>query len=445
MGFNVAEGELVLKGDSMTSFTCPKSVMIGMSTSNGTEEPALTLDGVDASFSERVHLGSFQTTSSFSRRPRLVIRNGANVSIGTYIAGRNMEGADFVSSEYPTTIVENATVNFASLRGSYSWRVHHTLLATNSTILCNVYESYGPNSLEVTGGVMQKNAAGDCFTATMNSSGEGNWQFKGGAKLSLSRFFPAGPFLQYTIGLKVAFDGATWETGGGTQPTFHLHGSTNFVFQTTGAGLTLPVAGGKTVNVARAITGDGPLVKTGAGSLVFETQGSWDSTITTKTALADPVSLAFAGELDVREGTVSVESGACRAGGAYRAAPGASVDFGNNALGDASFAGAGSFSNFSASGATIVSDGVGADVPSFSSALLSGVTCIDFGRSDELPINWQEVKNVPVARFSGSVPNVSRWKVSGTGMKNIAGEFSVAEDGVVCVTLVRRGITIVVF
>ena len=152
----------------------------------------------------------------------------------------------------------------------------------------------------------------------------------------------------------------------------------------------------------------------------------------------DPVSLATTGILDVREGSVSVEPGACRVGGAYRAEDGASVDFGGNALGAASFAGAGMFSNFSATGAKIVSDGEGVELPQFSSASFSGVTRVDFGGTKESPIAWKGVENLPVARFVGMSPNLAGWRVSGIGVSNVGGEFSFA-DGVVRVTLVSKG------
>ena len=242
-------------------------------------------------------------------------------------------------------------------------------------------------------------------------------------------------------GLTLSFDGGTWDTGG-VKPTFHLHYADKFTFKALGnGGLTLPVAGGKTVNVARAISGDGPIIKTGEGTLVFETQGKWDSTITTKTPLEDPVSLATTGLLDVREGTVRVESGACRAGGAYRTDIGASVDFSGNTLGAASFAGSGSFANFSASGATIFSDGEGVAVPQFSSASFGGITRVDFGGTPETPFAWQGVVDLPVARFAGDAPNLSGWRVSGIGVSNIGGRFSFS-DGVVRVSLVRKGYVI---
>jgi hypothetical protein len=448
MGLNVAEGELVLKGDGdlSTVFKAENGVMVGLQTDIGTVQPALTVDGAKASFSQgtRFLLGGLQTTSSMAHRPRFTVRNGAYVSVGVFTAGQGLKDATFSGAgAYPTTTVENATVSFGSFRGSYYYKCYHALVATNSTVYCNKIETYGPNNLDVAGSVMQKNAAGDCIEAALNGFGEGTWNFRNGSRLSLSKLTPGESFLKYTIGITMSFDGATWETGGGTNPTFHLQGADRFRFRTVGAGLTLPVASGKTVNVARAISGDGPVVKTGDGALVFETQGTWDSTITTKTPLENPVSLAFGGELDVWAGTVSVESGACRQGGAYRTAAGTSIDFGGNAVGAASFAGEGSFSSFSASGAKIVSDGEGAAVPQFSSASFGGTTRVDFGCTSESPFDWQGVENLPVARFVGAAPDLSGWRVSGIGIGNVGGKFSFA-DGVVRVTLVSKGCIIVV-
>ena len=439
MGFNVAEGELVLKGDSTTSFRASNNVMVGLRTSKGTVQPALTVDGAKAwlGSSGMFHIGGYQNSSSMAKRPRFTVKNGAYVTINNFVAGRSNDGM-----MYPTTTVDNATISVTSFRGGYQDSCRHGIvMRNNAKLYANSMLHYGPTYFDVSNSVVQKNAAGDCTELSLNAKA-GTWNFRAGSYLALKKITTSKT--SASDGLTINFDGGTWETGGGAYQTFHLCNAATYMFRAMGnGGLTLPVAAGKTVNVARAISGDGPIVKTGAGALVFETQGTWDSAITTKTPLSDPVSLATTGLLDVREGTVTVSSGACRDGGAYRAASGASVDFDGNAVGAASFAGAGSFSNFSATGAKIVADEEGEAVPQFSSAAFGGVTRVDFGRAEEDPLDWQGVADLPVARFAGGAPDLSNWKVSGVGVGNVSGRFSATAGGEVRVSLVKRGCVIV--
>ena len=438
LGLNVAEGELVLKGDASTVFDVQRMAMVGMNTTDGTVQPALTIDGATVSFKKlydssygAFNLGGFQTSTSMAHSARLTIKNGANAEFGTLCAGRAQDsGAGYT---YPTTLVENATISAWRLMGSSASDCRHALIARGATLNCTEIWTAGPNTFDFTNSVVRKDASGNYIDATVGYN-SGSWTFRAGSLLKLSSFAINTRLDAFTL----SFDGGTWDTGG-VKPTFHLYYADKFTFRALGnGGLTLPVAAGKTVGVARAISGDGPIVKTGAGALVFETQGIWDSAIATKTPMDDPVSLATTGILDVREGSVSVEPGACRVGGSYRAEDGASVDFGGNALGAAYFVGAGMFSNFSATGAKIVSDGEGVELPQFSSASFGGVTRVDFGGTKESPIAWKGVENLPVARFVGMSPNLAGWRVSGIGVSNVGGEFSFA-DGVVRVTLVSKG------
>ena len=182
------------------------------------------------------------------------------------------------------------------------------------------------------------------------------------------------------------------------------------------AGATIPVADGATAFVGRAISGAGGIAKTGGGTIRFEPQGEWtmDNPPVFVSNLTDSVSLAFEGLFDVREGSAFVESGACRKGGAYRAGQGASIDFDWNDLGSGvAFSGAGSFSNFTATAATIsvpLSDDMVATngAPSFSSATLGGPVLVDFG---QLRIPERGAK-VVVATFLSGAPSLAKWSTS---------------------------------
>ena len=415
-GFNVAEGEVRLVGDSNTTFRL-NNAMIGVSATNGRVQPSLAIDGakVDVAWSgNTVHMSGFTQEGGFNTAPTLSITNGAEVSMSTFICGRNTK-----VSNYPTVTVDRATWTVSSLRSGYNWNSYPKYFLRNGAVVnAGTFLCYGPSYFFVTNSVVRKNAAGDCTTAEFHQKG-GEWLFGEGSTLAMStiKTTSGSPCSGFTL----AFDGGTWETGGSAN-LFHLYLADIFTFQTLGnGGLTLPVAEGKTLAVGRAISGDGGIVKTGPGTLAFETQGTWNEALTEKTALADPVSLAFEGLLDVREGSVTVASGACREGGAYKAAEGASVDFGGNSLVGASFAGAGEFANASVSGATIsapVEDGVAA-APTFDGVSFDGPVFVDFARPGDAA---ETLEGVVVARFVGSAPaDLSKWrgKNAGRGFKAV--------------------------
>ncbi len=425
LGFNVAEGEVRLVGDSTTTFRFVNA-MIGVGATNGRVQPSLVVDGAKADFSissMHVQMSAYSPSGSFNVAPTFLMTNGAEVIMHTFICGRL---GSIVS--YPTVTVDRATWTVSSMRAGYNWNCYPRYFLRNRAVV-NVgsFLCYGPSYFFVTNSVVRKNAAGDCTTAEIHASG-GEWLFGEGSTLAMStiKTTSGSPCTGFTL----AFDGGTWETGGSAD-LFHLYLAENFTFQTRGAGgLTLPVADGKTLAVGRAISGNGGIVKTGPGTLSFETQGTWNAYLTEKTALADPVSLAFSGLLDVREGSVAVASGACRAGGAYKAAEGASVDFGGNSLGGASFAGAGEFANAAVSGATIsvpVEGGV-AEAPTFDGVSFDGSVFVDFARPYDAA---EALEGVVVARFVGAAPaNLSKWRGRNVG-KGFKATFTASGNEVV--------------
>ena len=433
MGFNIAEGEVRFVGSADTLIKSEYGTMIGVSATGGREQPALTIDGTKVSFGGgTVQLGGFTQGDSFNTAPRLSIVNGAEVEVYNFICGRNT-----AIECRPVITVDGSTLKVASFRPGYNWNNYPTYSVNGSRIAVDNILCYGPSSFYLTNSVFEVKASG---TAEMHGNC-GRWLFGPGSKFSLSKLktTPASPCSGFTL----AFDGAEWITGASDR-LFRLYKSEVFRFETLGAGLTLSVDDGASLPVARAITGPGPLVKTGKGVIVFETQGTYDETLGEKTVLDDPVSLAFDGELDVREGSVVIAEGACREGGRYKAAEGALVDFGGNQLGGAEFTGSGTFRAFTATDAKILIDAENPAAPSLENAGFVGRTVIDFGCTEDSPLDWRNTPVLPVAKFMGSVPDVSAWRVKGTGSRSVGGKFTVSGDGVVSIKLAWRGLTLFV-
>ena len=434
LGFNVAEGKVVFRGDATTTVSIPYTIGIALCNSDAVSAaPALVFDGVKANLctahsNDRIMLGDYYKGPSQGpgAYPRLEILNGADVTATCIMAGRLND-----YQNWPTTVVDHASLKLSSFCPGWSAKSFPRYLIQNSTFVSGAIDHYGHYGIELSGGsTWSGTSAGGCFAYAshlkdMSSCG---WKIGDGSSVACNQFTINNEAPE-SQALKIEFDGGTWYTGDGARPTFHIWNALAIVFRTTGAGLTLPVGADKTVDVARAISGDGPLVKTGAGTLHFETQGTWDKAVETKTPLEDPVSLAFEGTLDVREGAVTVDSGACRAGGAYKTSEGASVDFGGNALGAATLAGAGSFANGTVSGGAIgvelTDAGTVEGHPSFTGVTFSGNVRVDFGRAEPLE---GECQDLVVATFPNGAPDVSGWRSRNTG-KGTRAKFRVADNG----------------
>lgn len=432
LGFNIAEGEVVLKGDSTTVFTGSHGVMVGMNTSDCLAAPKLTIDGATVTLSNGANPFMFSGYTSAScteegTAAEMSIINGATFNASTFITGRS--GAARFSS---VLTVDNATFNVGSYRPSYySSCTPLTIVRNNGRINASAMYTAGPSYFAVTNGAVVKNAAGDCFKADVTLGYGGRWLFGPGSTLAMN--WIAFTKANANNPLILDFDGGTWNTGDDTDhATFHLLYASNLVVRASGtAGLTLPVSAAKTVNVARAITGEGPLVKTGAGTLNFETQGTWNSDLTEKTALEDGVSLALEGALDVREGAVTIASGACRTGGEYLAAVGTSVNFGGNSVGAAKFSGAGTYLNATATGATIAATATAH--PVFDGVTFADETSVDLSAL----VNPQVGDQIVVASFTGETPAITGWKVLKNGSTRAT--LSVVGGNVVATITARSG------
>ena len=453
VGFNVAEGEVRLTGGEDSIVDIPHCVNIGMSAGGVRSAPAVSVDGVDARISSKNQLLLSSCVSggnALCGMARLCITNGANMSTKGC-----RSGVDSVSKSFPTVVVERATWNISNFILPYGIddTVNTTyILRDGAAVYVNGgnvnyrMESWGGNrhKIHIDGSVL----AGDSVFGGMQMRATGySVSVVNGGVLSTWRMREKDA----KFVLDLSFDGGTWIADAGKwQPMKFMH-ATNVVIRTKGAdGLTFPVEAGYTVEATQAVTGEGGMTKTGGGTYVFcrratwyaedadnENQGKWQ-----KDLLDDPVTLAFEGTLDVQGGDVLVESGACRIGGAYNAAEGASVDFGGNDLGEGvTFSGGGKLSNFTATAPTIsvpLSESLVATngAPWFLSAAISGPVLVDFGS----PVANARGRQVAVAKFADSIPSVSSWLMTGVP-KGYMASLGVSGSSVVA-DIHRTGFTI---
>lgn len=448
-GFTVAEGEVRLAGDLATRIDIPHTVLVGTAaTDEMSGRPVLTVDGVKADIGtagsqDRILLGSYAAaTAGEGRFPRLEILNGAEVTTRSLVAGRNLANNAY---NWPTTVVDRAKLNITgTLCAGWHTRSRPVyVFRDGATVFANAVQQYGPADFELSDSVFKQNAAGGCLEAKFSDYWAGVWNVRSGAEIHVGSFSFAHA-LSASRRLQLNFHGGTWYTGDGARDTFSFAHATNLVVTTfPDGGLTLPVAAGKTVRVACPIAGEGGVVKTGAGTLVFDTRETKTVDGTSVVKLDDPVTLAFEGELDVREGSVSVVSGACRAGGVYRTAAGAAVDFGGSAIADAVLTGAGGFSDLTLDGGIIrvelADDGTAAEAPTLSAAAFTGGVTVDFNRAGRP--GPDRFRKVTVARFDAAV-SIAGWRAKNVG-KGCGAVLSVEGNEIVA-TVQSKGTVIVV-
>lgn len=417
-GFNILEGEVAVHGDSSSFVDMSYTVNVGMKAANVRARPVLSIDGVTAtvgsannSFLQCIWNGLAGQYADFvvSNAASVVTKNFRCLSFGhTSVV---IDGANWTLTRWLFPYGgENFRTMFRFVNGA---RVYADCSESTAT-------TYGECGFAVSNSVFAKNMSLACYPVDTRDT-SGYWVFGPGSTNAITGFLRRHKENNRSR-YELRFEGGVWKTDVSKWQPMCFIDATNVVMRTTcESGLVLQVDSG-TLYAGRAIDGPGGMAKTGAGRLEFMTQGTWTGSESfsggqadwTETKLEDPVSLAFGGLFDVREGSAFVERGACRTGGAYRAGLGASIDFGGNDLGSGvTFSGAGSFSNFTATAATIyvpLSDDLVAidGAPSFSSATFGGSMLVDFGPL-RVPVRGARIV---VATFLTGTPSLATWSTS---------------------------------
>jgi len=107
------------------------------------------------------------------------------------------------------------------------------------------------------------------------------------------------------------------------------------------------------------------------------------------------------------------------------------VSFGGGCANGLVLAGSGTIADSSLTNATIRASATAQpeDVLNLSNVGFEGVTVVDLGRTAEDPLP-QPISKIRIANFTGSAPAVGGWKLKGTGLPNVRGDFSISEGGV---------------
>ena len=107
------------------------------------------------------------------------------------------------------------------------------------------------------------------------------------------------------------------------------------------------------------------------------------------------------------------------------------VSFGGGCAMGLVLAGSGTIADSSLTNATIRASATAQpeDLLNLSNVGFEGRTVVDLGRTAEDPLT-QPFYRICIANFTGTAPAVGGWKLKGTGLSNVRGDFSISEGGV---------------
>lgn len=406
--FLVAEGELEIAGRGDGAAVKLGGVgCVGVSTTVGSVQPGLVLNNVkleqDTYPDTWFYVGAGVNngrSGDFATAPYVVLTNNATLMCAQFEVGALMmgEGAvprlevvgSFLSAGNWFTpnaaddakVVPQVVFRDGARLGTRRFRVARdcTVLFDGSE-LAN-YEHGFPEPMSI-----DPIAQSTVFTATLN--------FRNGSRLYCSKVNTDTLNTSVYHPLTVSFDNSEWCLTNTTEGAFSFPHPDKIRIVAEAGGLKLPVLEGATWTMNHEVVGEGGLVNNGKGVLKLD------------------------------ETTVGYT-------GATRAEAGATIDLGGHVQ-SITLAGAGTFQNGTlAAGSAIACSADGTDVPTVSNVAFGGIVRVDLGRTTDNPLT-EPFKTFTVLKYTGAVPNVSKLRLKGTGVKYLGGEFK-AESGVVTCT-----------
>ena len=416
-GFNVAEGELVVRGTSESSaVTLKTALMVGLEVAgspDGYAQPMLTVDGIKLSHgngSGHWAVGHHVAKEGNAvTRPTLCIINGGEVSCGNLRVGQESNNSP---GAFPTVAATNGEVKAANALRFYT--AGRTIdkagvLLRFKDSLCAVTGTGGSHHGIILGGTIDADFDNSFFGGTkqnarieMGGSISGELRFRNGSTFAVDTFKQIVDTSANQI--TFAFDDAVWQygtddylleylpsgKGNGLRPTHHI--------EMRGTGVILKPAVGKTFTTEVKFEGEGGMVCDGEGTVKFKDDA-----------------LAFSGLLDIRKGTVDLSESA--------------------KLSSLSVRGPGTLKGGNVDVLTIRPQSSGSEIAG--APILDGINAgrviVDFAAGEPMDLNGFE--KVCVATFGG---DVSKWKVSGTGHSHPIAVFEKTVDGKVMLTLRER-------
>lgn len=195
-------------------------------------------------------------------------------------------------------------------------------------------------------------------------------------------------------------------------------------------GMEIAIAEGSTHDFTFPVKGEGAVVKTGAGTFKLVTARSEGEKL-----------LQYTGGTTVSNGTLVVD-GSLVADGAktFEVAEGAALDLNETTLAGATVSGAGVVTNGTLSAATIAYDTEA--VMTFSGVAFDGTLFIDFGKTEEDPLDRDAGRaGITVAHYTGEAPVIAKVVPANTGIVRAKAKV-VCNEGDIVVTVVQSGLLV---
>ena len=357
VGLTVFDGELVLRGMSDTAeFTLLGGFGVGFPTLDVSVQPKVTIDHAKVTMNNNVfYMAQYkQDYASAVTDTYLNVTNGATLDLGwsSINAGYRIYGSGIVSHILVDDSVVKNTTGWQNLIQSSGGGMYLDVRNSGKFLSQNrvVWDGFVHIAIS-DGGFLGGTESGDPTTLVpMNGRASGVIDVTDNGVLCCKRiFFYNGNFAGFE-NLTLNFNGGVWDTkSAGADLIFEC--ADRLAINTTGEGLTMNVDEGGVIQVQKAITGDGGLVKTGAGSLVFKTQkivAGATGVTSLQTGTKEPVdyaqptttnemesvrTLCYAGRTVVREGTVKIQDAKSVPKWAeFVVEDGATLDLGGNEL-----------------------------------------------------------------------------------------------------------------
>ena len=420
---NVCEGELriVGKGEGATvqNLGAP---CVAMPTGDGSAMPGLWLDNVCLTNTGEQYFflascleNSTPDVPNFAHEPYLVLTNHATLCCSYLHANRLSDDTklhthvDIVDS----SLVVNFTAypnraNKSEAKATWNFRnsTFYTPRESGGIGLFRDFTMTFDNSVFARNDALDPSKMG-YEVATLGSS-TCTMNFRNGSIFSCRAITPPTSSMSAYHPITLRFDDSEWIPAKDADYTFEWVEPEKILIVAENAGLKLPVSAGRTWTMKQPVTGDGDLVNSGTGTLVLG-----------------------AGVVQY-DGVTRCESG--------------TVDLGSTAQA-VRMAGAGRFVN----GTVTAGGGIVIEVddkyqtlaaPALSGIVSAGSFRVDLGRTAENPLA-EPFRPITVCTYEGEAPDVSGWRLKGTGLSNVRGVFTAA-NGVVTVTPECVGVLIIV-
>ncbi len=410
-GFSVAEGELALvgEGEGAKVDMTDARMIIGLYVKTCAVQPMLTVDNVycdclgngSAFLGHNVGMNGIGVTN-----PVLRIVNGGAVRISSAQMGYGSTS----SNSFITVVASNGTFRAAAgshyitrMWGSNGARAYYRFKDSRMYLDGSANYIGGGIDLDFDNSVFSTSSGGLVALTSETDRPWGTLAFRNGST------FAYGGFTENSIyrNLTFAFDDAELLLHKNrASATLAVSGSGYVHYEMRGAGAVLKPANGATYTINARLEGTGGLVVDGEGTVAFGENAA-----------------QFTGALDVRQGTADFSSNGGTA--AFTAVKGAGTVSGAT-MGDVTLP------------VTFLPDGTVSNVLTFADCTCSGHITVDLGHTAENPLAMPYPQHLLVARYTGTAPDVLRWRMKGSGVSELRGK-CVAENGEIRMRVYQAG------